>query len=191
MIYSDTPPIMILVATYFDHFLKQPWQGKLGDYLTRVLVWGAIAGTLALNLSVLARNNYASYQQTQERIDQIVRPGEVVLGTQVFWFGLYRHPYYSWELLFYYPRFYPGKNLADAFAKYHPDVLIIDQGMRDLISDSIDPSSRWYNYHVSTSEMQQFLDRYSSHVDHVNSEIYGVVDIYHINWQNPPTGPNR
>jgi hypothetical protein len=104
------------------------------------------------------------------------------MASQTYWLGLYDHTYYSWELLFLYPRVFPGKTLADAFQEYKPDLFVIDGGMNDLISDTIDPSSRWRNYHLPRAELFAYLEKHARRVAAFEADVYGPVKVYRLNW---------
>jgi hypothetical protein len=118
---------------------------------------------------------------TQSRINQSVQPGDTIIASQTYWLGLYDHRYYSWEVLFLYPRLFPDKTLAGAFQQYKPDLLIIDGGMNDLISDTIDPSSPWYYYHLPRAELLEYLGKHARLVTSFESDVYGPIRIYRFN----------
>jgi hypothetical protein len=176
------PAVLWLVAAFLLEFVKQPWRGRWGDYASRVLIWGLVAGSIALSLASLPEDWYSVYRRVQSSIDQTVRPGDKIMASQTYWLGLYDHTYYSWELLFLYPRVFPGKTLADAFQEYKPDLFVIDGGMNDLISDTIDPSSRWRNYHLPRAELFAYLEKHARLVAAFEADVYGPVRVYRLNW---------
>ncbi len=81
-----------------------------------------------------------------------------------------------------YPRMFPGRTLADAFQEYEPDLFVIDGGMNDLISDTIDPSSRWSNYRLSRAELFAYLEQHARLVAAFEADVYGPVRVYRLNW---------
>ena len=106
------------------------------------------------------------------------------MGPQVYWLGLYDHPYYSWELLFLYSRFYRGKTLEDAIKHFRPDILVIDGNNQPYISDTVDPADSWYDYRISRKELYDYLDRHAQQVSLPgNATYYGSpVLIYRLIW---------
>lgn len=155
------PAFLWLVAIFLQDFLQKPWHGKIQDYFSRVIVWGCVAGAISLSLTALIANPYPYYQKAQSEINAVIQPTDTILGTQVYWLGLTSHTYYSWELLFRYPVFFPGNSLADTIQHYHPDIMIIDQPMEYLIVDFVDPSSRWATYHLPRQEFYQYLSTHA------------------------------
>ncbi len=153
------PAFLLLIAVFLVDFLGRPWRSRIWDYAARVVVWGSVAGALALSAASIASNPYRQYQQAQAEVNAQVRPGDTLIGPQVYWLGLTGHRYLSWELLFLYPRLNPGASLADAFRHFDVDVLVIDPSLRALIGDEVDPDSRWYHYHLPEKELMAFLDR--------------------------------
>ncbi len=176
------PAVLWLVAAFLLEFLKQPWRGQWRDYASRVLIWGLVAGSIALSLASLREDSYSVYRRVQSNLDQTVRLGDKIMASQTYWLGLYDHTYYSWELLFLYPRVFPGKTMADAFQEYRPDLFVIDRGMNDLISDTIDPSSRWSNYHLPRAELFAYLEEHARQVAAFEADVYGPVSVYRLNW---------
>ncbi|MDD5466181.1 MAG: glycosyltransferase family 39 protein [Anaerolineales bacterium] len=176
------PAFLWPVAEFLVDFASRPWQGKAADYAWRVLAWGAVAGALALSAVPLLTDNAAGYRRAQQAVNAAVQPGDVLMGSQVFWLGLYDHRYYSWELLIQYPRLYPEATLAEALAHYRPDLLVIDGPMDDLISDSIDPASRWSHYSISRAELEAFLSEKAVRVALIEGTPYGAVQAYRIRW---------
>ena len=133
---------------------------------------------IVLSMSLLANNGYQGYQEMQAKVNAVVKSDDVVMGSQIYWLGLYDHPYYSWESLFYYPRYYPGTSLADTFAHYHPDVFIVDSAMDITFLDNVDPSSRAYYFSIPRKELYNYLDNHSVKVMDDYSSTYGWVRVY-------------
>ena len=177
-----TPAFLWLVADFCIDYFKQPWQRKIWNYASRVFVLGCIVGSFAFSLKEIIPDNYKKYQDTQAKVNAIIMDQDTVMGNQWYWFGLYTHRYYSWELLFLYPRVYPEKTLADAFNYYRPDVLIIDQQLNTLISDTVPPNSFWYSYHLPKSELDDYLARHALLSEVIKTELYGDIRIYRFTW---------
>jgi len=178
------PGLLWLAAFFLVHYSQSAWRGRLSDYLGRAVVWGALAGFVVIAILPLARNGARDLQGAQALISRHIRPGDSVIGPQVYWLGLYDHTYYSWELLFLYPRIYPESDLEDAFAAYRPDVFIIDQSLDILISDSIDPDSRWFQYHLPRAELLAFLEGHARLEASFPAAGYGPIRIYRILWDD-------
>jgi len=177
------PAFFWLVALFLIDFVKRPWIRKIWNYFYLALVWGAILGALLSISMQLIPNNYQDYLDIQAQVKPFINQDDTIMGNQWYWLGLYDHKYYSWELLFLYPRINPGKTLQDAFNYYRPTVLIIDQPLDDLIVDNVDPNSIWYSYHLSKVEMDLYLNQHGRLSGSIPGGIFGKVRVYRFNWQ--------
>jgi hypothetical protein len=174
------PFFLLMVTFYLSEFLKRPWPGNVWGYIERIVVWGAVAGAVALNLVNLSTDQYSSFQKNQARISSVIKPTDVVIGPQNYWFGLYTHRYLSWETLFLYPRLHPGASIADSFENLKPDIFILDAGILNLTSDTVDPSSKWYSYHLPEGDLMEYLNQHSELVLDSKLEDDSTIKIYRI-----------
>jgi hypothetical protein len=177
-----TPSIDLVVAALVLEVGQQPWKGLLGDYLRRGLVWAVCIVTIILNLSLLRYNFGEVYRVVQNRVNQVVQPGDSIMAPQIYWFGLYDHVYYSWETLVYYQRYVPGSTLEDALREFRPDILIIDAGWDYFISDQPGNSPYLQHLRLSRTEMETFLNSHAHLVDEFDGVCYGQVRVYRIAW---------
>jgi 4-amino-4-deoxy-L-arabinose transferase-like glycosyltransferase len=177
-----SPAIDVAVAVLLLRSFQQRWQRRLRDYLSRVLVWGLSVGSIALNLSVLPTDYGEAYQSVQSRINEVIHPGDSIIGPQTYWFGLYDHVYYSWEELVYYQRYAPGSTVEDALRELLPDVFIIDRDLDVWISD--EPGDSLYSQHLRLprTELETFLSRHARLVVEFDGGYYGRVRVYRIMW---------
>ncbi len=166
------PALTWLAGGVLVNLLSRPWQRSLRHYAETILVWGCVAGTLVLSLSQVIDNRYQEYQAVQAKVNAVVRPGDIIIGSQIYWLGLYDHTYYSWEVLFLYPRFNPGTSLAATISHYKPDVLVMDWGMDTTIVDNADPGSWQAAYTVPRTEFFDYLAKNSEVAMDVQSPSY-------------------
>ncbi len=104
----------------------------LRDYFAHVIVWGSLLGLVSLNIYAVLPDYQNDYQNAEIQISNILQPGDIIMGTQTFWFDFFNHPYYSWEQLVYYRRYAPYSTIEDAMIEFHPDIFIIDGQVNDL-----------------------------------------------------------
>ena len=163
------PAFLWLAGVFVAEAFRNPWRGGWADYAGRVLVIGVVVATILFDVQLLAPDRYADYRQAQQKIDALVAPGDTIMGSQVYWLGLYDHAYTSWEQLIYYMRFYPDKTLGDAIQYYHPDIFIVEQ---------------WYEYRLPLAELRSYLDEDGVLVSTSQEITYlgSPVEIYRLSW---------
>lgn len=176
------PAFIWLAAGFCLDYFKLVWKSSVWNYIQRALVLGCLGGALAFSLILAIPDNYQKYQDAQNKVNAHIADGDSVMGNQWYWFGLSDHKYYSWELLFLYPRLYPGKTLADSFDHYRPDILIIDRQLETLIVDHVAPGTIWYNYHLPKSELDEYLSNHAHLTANIKTELYGEIKIYRFTW---------
>ena len=118
-------PVLTIVACRFLLNTWKIWRGDIVDYANRVS-WGLVIVSIGYVVVQVFFNSYAYYRPVQDRISLSVHDGEVVMGPQTHWFGLYKHQYYSWETIIYYERLVPGSNFTDVMDEFRPDIFILD-----------------------------------------------------------------
>jgi hypothetical protein len=176
------PAFLWLTALFLIDFVRRPWLQNIWNYLYMALVWGMLLGMLLSTLLILFPDNYQKYQDAQTRINTYIHKDDTIMANQWYWPALYDHKYYSWELLFLYPRMNSGKTLTDAFNHFRPTVLIIDQPLDDLIVDNVAPDSFWYNYHLSRKDMESYLSQHAVLSATIPSDLFGTIKIYRFTW---------
>ncbi len=176
-----TPAVDMMSVAFLLSILREPWRATAAGYFRRVLPWGALVGFVALNLLPLKANEGQAYNAVQDRIAEAVRPGESIMGSQTYWFGLHDHVYYSWEQLIYFQHYAPGSNLEDALTEFRPDIFIIDRHLNGFISDRTDDSPRPYLW-LPKSELMAFLNRRANLIDEFDDITYGPIRVYRIDW---------
>jgi hypothetical protein len=184
-----TPAIDLMLAEFLL-YLFQRWHSRLWDYVKLALVLILVATTLLLNLSLIQpwTNSWQIYQKAQGYIKQTIQPGDSIMASQTYWFGLYDHVYYSWEQLIYYQRYAPGSTLEDALCEFRPDVIIIDQHLAQFISGEAGTPTYSQYLRLPQSEMEAFLSHNANPIGLFEVEHYGPIYLYRIEWQ--PEEPN-
>ena len=102
------------------------------------------------------------------RLQTLVRPEETVMGAQIWWFGLQKNPWYSWEELLYFQRYRPNATLEDAFLEFRPGILLIDGHLASFITDRYKPGSYADQLNLPADQIQTIIRKYG--------RLRGVVD---------------
>ncbi len=178
-----SPLLDTLLAAFLLWFVQRPYRRRAGDVLRHGLVWGLCAGALLLNLSPLRIDLGAVHQAAQRRVAQSVQAGDTIMASQVYWFGLYDHPYYSWEELVFYRDYAPGSALEDALEEFRPDVLVMDRYLGAVLADPQQTGDAYFEaFRLSRAEMEDFLARRARLVDEFDGGYYGHIRVYRIEW---------
>lgn len=178
-----TPALDLIVAAFILREWQQEWHGHLMDYARRVLIWGVTLGTLLRVLVVVPQADYRSdYLQAQAGINEVIQPGDTIMGAQVYWFGLTEHDYDSWEELVYYRRYVPGSTLEEALEAFQPDILIWDGQLDQYVSDQ--PGAGGYSRYLilPRKEFQDFLAQKAKLLTRFDGRCYGQIEVYRIAW---------
>ncbi len=176
-------PVAMLCLTWM---WLTPW--RRGRTVVRV-------GLMALGCLVLAEGTVriavrhgvaggtTSYEEFESRLATHIPAGARILGLQHYWLGLRAHPYRTWML----PIFLSDSTyhhapvtLTEALEGIDPDVILVDDAMRDVLEQDPDPRGRGYR------DFWRFLNqRDGGLVASVNDTTYGRVDIYHLPGNQP------
>jgi 4-amino-4-deoxy-L-arabinose transferase-like glycosyltransferase len=178
-----TPAIELIIAMFFVQFVQRPWRGNIKDFAIQVMVWGSLASFIALNIFPLHTNFQIDYQNTQNRITQLLQPKDIIMCSQTYWFDLYEHSYYSWEQLVYYKRLEPKSTIEDAMREFQPDIFIIDGQVNQYIADSDGSSLYSQHLRISKTELYAFLEHQANLVAEFDGMHYGQVRVYRILWK--------
>jgi 4-amino-4-deoxy-L-arabinose transferase-like glycosyltransferase len=179
-----TPAIDMLIAAFLLRLLQRPWRGSFGDYVRHGLGWGLCVGAILWNLSPLRIDFEQVQEAVQRRVNQAIGPDDSIMASQLYWFDLHDHVYYSWEELVYYRRYAPGSSLEEALTEFRPDILIIDIYL-DVVLDNPDRAGNIYleNFRLPRAEMEAFLDCHADLVTAFDGGYYGQIRVYRINWE--------
>jgi hypothetical protein len=139
-----------------------------------------VVHTLARNVQLLYPNRSAAFARVEQRIGASIRPGDTIIGSQTYWFGLAAHQYYSWEQLVYLRRYRPGTSATQALASLRPTVLIRDAHWDQFILDEPGPSLYQRLLRVPKTELETWLSAHAVLVDDFDGEGYGRVRVYRL-----------
>jgi hypothetical protein len=120
-----------------------------------------------------------------DRLSSSIAPGESVMGSQTYWFGLNGRRYYSWEQLVYLTRANPGMSITGALARMRPDIFIRDEHLDYFIVDG--PGATLYQEQLKLprSELEGWLADHAAIVADFQAGRYGRIRAYRLNWHSP------
>jgi hypothetical protein len=186
--------------TYYAILVTPGLDLVLGALLLRCAAWlrngpvalraAAVTAILAVLFSLcvgflpLRWNGDQDYERVQLRLDRDVLPSDVLMASQVYWFGLSSHRYYSWEQLVYFQRDFPGCGLRDALQHFRPDLFIMDGHLQEFMSDSATSALYSGLLALPRAPLDEILATQGVLVDRFDGGSYGQVAVYRLTW--PP-----
>ena len=180
-----TPALDVVLAAFvLSAWQRQSRRSSVLDIANRVIAAVFVISSLGIVLWATATfDGWQDFQKTESKVRQAIRPGEVIMGAQTYWFGLYDHKYFSWEQLVYYRHFKPGSSVADAFREFRPDVFIMNGHIDIWLADQ--PSDDAYSEYLRLprTEMEEFLGQHASLVATVNEGAQDPTRIYRLSWE--------
>jgi hypothetical protein len=177
--FSPALALMVAAAVY-----QLPWRRRSQPLLQiglLLLALGLIGRMLVLGLPRIERDGFAEYRVAQQRINALIRPSDSVMGRQQYWLGLQDQVFHSWEALPFYRHAHPRVDLATAFAVYRPDILIIDQGLRQFITDGPAPDDVIEYLRLPEAQMTAFLKQRATLLGRFAS-VYGPTMVFRLRW---------
>ncbi|MFZ6026789.1 MAG: ArnT family glycosyltransferase [Chloroflexota bacterium] len=178
-----TPALGILLATALADVFRIPWKRGWLDYVVRISLACLVGISSGLNLLASRPNTETSFQPVMDAVAREVKPGETIMGPQIYWFGLIDHEYDSWEELVYYQHTYPNANMEEALAFYHPDIFIIDGFMRYFLIPREEEFTLFQSLHLPGDELIAALEKRGALIATIDGgSAVGTIQIYRLWW---------
>jgi hypothetical protein len=176
---------MILVAPAFALLLATALLGDPEERKTNLerignrVAWGLVLAQFVVfvGFEILPDHSYRDFRAIQERLGRSIHQGDSIAGSQTYWFGLYDHRYYSWEIFAYYQKRYPQSTLEEALCRYRPDIFLRDGHLDQFITGNLIPGLR-----LPEGEIEPLLERYGTLVDDFDGGVYRQVRVYRFDW---------
>lgn len=177
-----SPILYLVLASFLDDFIQRPLNKSFWSRMNFIVVWTAIFSMTTLILLPNSTNQYTEYKVAQKRLNESINPEDVVMGSQTYWLGLTEYEYLSWENLTYHQYLDPDSSLEDRFQYYQPDIFIIDGHNSQFITDNPERLPYAGRVSISLTELNMYLDINAKLIDEFQSEGYGLIQIYRINY---------
>jgi 4-amino-4-deoxy-L-arabinose transferase-like glycosyltransferase len=184
----------IVLAGWIEQFLFQKKLLPYGWELGRALVSSLLAASLLFSLAVFFVTflfpPLTATKRVAQRIERVIPAGGSVMGSQLYWFDLHQYRYISWQQIIAYQKTYAGSTFNDAMMALRPDVLVIDEHLREFIlaDEAIVPQSGLARYfwerRLRKDDVDAFLTLRGTLRERVQTAGSGPVDIYSINWRS-------
>ena len=171
------PAVAWVLVYWLQVVVKQRW--------VRIAVLAVLLGYCALSVKPALTSNYgAEFEQNIRLIQQYVKEDDTLMGNQLYWAGFWKHPYSSWEVLFFYPRVQTGSNPQEVLEMLQPDVILLDSSVwNHLYQEDQKGSPRLQSKDV-VNTMQQILSQ-GRLVGQIPSSSHGVIEVYRFEWPEP------
>ena len=173
------PGLSLLIAALFNELFNSPIkfqnEMKFRKFLMVIVLFLPM-------IPVLRYNQVENYFRIQSQLDRIINLDDVIMGNQLYWFGLNENKYYSWENLIFHQRDIPNSNLEDALLTFKPDILIIDGQLRNFISNENLDYMYFQDLQISKSELKSLLFAYAELEDSIEGEDGDRIYLYRFKW---------
>ncbi len=169
-----------LVAEIFARRYRHP----LRHFAWSLIAVGLVLYNLHTGLVGPAQYWWDAYQEREEvqaALASHLRPQDKIIGTPLYWLGVQKSNYLSWEGLIA-TKQTRNTDLEGAFQILQPDVFILDKHIRPFVRD-VPMNSTWFNYlRISKSELDQVFRNHAKIIARYDTPQFGVVEVYRFNW---------
>ena len=177
------PAAALVVAALLDMVFGTPVRTSPLGFARAVLVVGIVAGTAVSNLWTVWGASNNDYSHAAEKIVQTIPEGASIMAAPTFWFARPYQPYINWQQLETYRAYYSNSNLNDAFNYYRPQYMIMDGFIEYFLVDGPETAQDRLQGKILRSELHTILNERGTLLGQVDTEPYGTVRIYKMNWQ--------
>ena len=178
-----SPSLDILAALGMELFwIVLGSRPSLINRLTRITLSILLVLGSFERISSLVSNSsdcYPAYLKSQEFINSLAGGRSFVVGPQIYWMGLQNSKYYTWEGLIFYRRF-RGITLAQTFDHFSPDIFILDDQIRNFMSDEVNFSPWREDLRVPSTELLEYLKRRGEVIGTHQTRCVGKIEVYKI-----------
>ena len=176
-----SPGLSLLFAGFFNDLfnssIKKSYESFLRYTILILFLFLPVMNTFNNNLV----NNYYF---VQSEVINAVTPSDTIMGNQLYWFGLQENEYLSWENLVFDRRDRPGSDLESSFDQLRPDILIIDDQVRNFVFDNEDRGMYFQELSISKIELNDFLKKYATLETTIDKGFGIPIQVYRIHWNN-------
>jgi 4-amino-4-deoxy-L-arabinose transferase-like glycosyltransferase len=177
------PAGTLLVAASLDMLFRRPLRATRWSFAQTALVVGIVVVTGVLNIWTVWSASNVGYNETTEKMRQTIPDGASIMAAATYWFARPYQPYVNFDRLEFYGQRYPGSSLEDAFAHYKPDYFILDGFIEYFLTDDPKVLNGEHLFPVlPKSDMWRILEERGTLLTQVETEPYGTVRIYKMDW---------
>lgn len=189
----------ILITPLSDIFLAV-WLQEMSRLDTQLSFWlkrlkAFVISTLIATCGipvylVFSSPSPADLEFTENRIKQAIPANASIMGPQTYWLELYDHQYFSWQQILVHDVLNSTDSVEAALVALHPNILIIDDDMRQyILSNNIEALRSGFERYtwerrISKEELEGFLTQHADLLDDFVSTSYGRIQIFLIRWNS-------
>ena len=177
------PPFFWFITNYLITIFENKEQNILRNAYHSVVI-GIVISAIILGIFPIKENSYLKFNQSLSQLSQLIQKEDRILGTQSYWFGFPQNQYYSWEVIFFYSRFFPGSSLIEAFEYFQPDILIIDRRTKNYITNEEYSNSPHLRYNQPLTNLYKYIDAHAILKTNISNDLYGPIEIYRFNFNS-------
>ena len=178
------PFFMIVVAESFTSLLRNTREiAPVYAFVLIIMVLTVFSSAYHLARTTLSARDY-NYEAITDRIKQVIPKDARVVGLPHWWLGMQDYDYKSILGLSFY-HLSNGYDLDQGLEAIHPDILIVDTGLRGLLVDQgyFQAGSGFDLYKMPKEEFEAFLSVRGEKILDFRDNWHGRFEIYSINWE--------
>ena len=142
--------------------------------------WALIA--IGASIQLIGHNSYADYTTTIAQLDLVIKPGDIIMSTPMYWLDYPEHSYYTIEQLVFYPRHAPGSTVEQTMAEFKPDILIVDSHLRGHTFKEMPQDPYAQAWFIPQDQLDAAIAGHGTEVANFMSRSYGQIVVYRMRW---------
>jgi hypothetical protein len=182
------PALALAIGAFAVRLVDAPWSSRRARGALAALTIACVAIALGSLAPRLARDTQAEFAQTCRSLRAALRPSDVVIGRQTYWFCVPGQPFRAWEQLVFHRRLFPQATLEARIVDLGASFFLIDDYLRQFVRDEPGPGVYGLHLRLPKRELDELLARSGEPVLDVRSPIYGSVTGFRLSLagQRPP-----
>ena len=186
------PTVPLIAAPYLDNITRKI--GKLTEWTfwRNFVVIGLVVAAGCINLAPAIRGNDTEFNKALAFLGQSIPNGSLVYGAPTYWFALQDTRYVNWDQIVIQQRAMSGGTFTGAIEAIKPDYLVVDGFVAAFITDD-DRCRASYQDSVCIpkTEYNALLKEHATLAGDLNTNAYGDIRVYKMNWAATQSGAGR
>ena len=176
-----TPALCLGISIFFFQIQQAPFRSTISKIAVNTVVIVLLICSGLQSLVLLRWNWKEDFVKVQNELQRHIKPGETIMGNQLWWLTFPTHEYLSWEGLYYYRKYKPDATFEDAFREFHPKVFILDLHVETFIQKT---SGKSYSEQmgIPAEEFRRVILQHGRVRAQFDGGYYGNIHVIEMRW---------